>query len=171
LVIPGGETLIFTAGLLVSTEVLHVDIVAFLALLAAAGFIGDCSGFYIGRKFGSKLYERNDTWYFKKKYLKAVEDFFKRYKKSTIILGKFLPVIRPFTPVTAGISKMKIPYFAALSAAAVIIYMSAFLLAGYFLGNRFPEIKNYLHWVLPVSIVVLVVPVVWKLRNKVKHTK
>lgn len=168
LVIPGGETLVFTSGLLVSTGVLHIDPFVLLAVLIAAGFIGDVSGYLIGRKMGSKVHEKEDTWYFKKKYLHVVEDFFKRHKKRSIIIGKFLPVIRPFTPVTAGISKMDRKVFFGLSILSAVLYMSIFLLAGYYLGNSFPQIKNYLHWILPATVLLLVVPVLLKIRKDAK---
>lgn len=170
LIIPGGETLVFTSGLLVSTGVLDLNVVMLLTTLSAAGFVGDVSGYTIGRKYGSRLLERKDKWYFKKKYLHAVEQFFKRHKRRTIIIGKFVPVVRPFVPVTAGISQMKNMMFVLLSLVSVVIYMSAFVLAGYFLGNRFPDIKNYLHWILPITVVVLVVPVIIKIRKEANAT-
>ena len=165
LIIPGGETLVFTTGLLASTGVLNFQPGWLLLLLIVAGFAGDCSGYYIGRKFGRKLYEKKDTWYFKKKYLHAVEDFFKRHKKRTIIIGKFLPLIRPFSPVTAGMSRLNVYFFMLMSVIALLLYIGVFLLAGYFLGKRFPELKNYLHWILPISVLILVVPVVLQVRR------
>jgi membrane-associated protein len=170
LIIPGGETLVFTSGLLVSTGVLDLNVVLLLTTLSAAGFVGDVSGYTIGRKYGGRLLERKDKWYFKKKYLQAVEQFFQRHKRRTIIIGKFVPVVRPFVPVTAGISRMKNVMFVFLSLVSVVIYMSAFVLAGYFLGNRFPEIKNYLHWILPITVIVLVVPVIIKIRKEANAT-
>lgn len=170
LIIPGGETLVFTSGLLVSTGVLHTDVSVLLAVLVASGFAGDASGYVIGRKFGQRLLQREDKWYFKKKYLQAVEQFFRKHKRRTIIIGKFVPVVRPFVPVTAGVARMKNVLFILLTFLSVGIYMSAFLLAGYFLGNRFPEVKHYLHWILPITVIVLVVPVIIKIRKEAKVT-
>jgi membrane-associated protein len=166
LVIPGGETLVFTTGLLISTKVLHTDVTMMLPLLVVAGFAGDTSGYLIGRKFGPNLYTKKDTWYFKQKYLKAVQRFFIKYKKRTIFIGKFLPIIRPFTPLTAGITKLPRVLFFGSSLLATAVYMSTFLLAGYYLGDRFPQLKNYLHWVLPASVILLVGPVIWKLKKE-----
>lgn len=166
LIIPGGETLVFTSGLLASTGVLNINIYVLLILMIVAGLAGDTSGYLIGRRYGRKLYDRPDKWYFKKKYLHTVENFFRKYKRRTIILGKFLPVVRPFTPITAGIARLKNGVFLIMSFAAQVLYMGAFVLAGYFLGSRFPELKNYLHWILPATVIILVVPVIWTIRKE-----
>jgi membrane-associated protein len=165
LIIPGGETLIFSSGLFVSTGVLQINIILFLALLFVAGIAGDFSGYTIARRYGTKLYKKEDTWYFKKKYLALVEDYFNRHKKMAVLIGKFMPVIRPFIPVVAGITKMKKAQFFPLAISATIVYISFFLLSGYFLGNQFPEIKNYLGYILPASILVLLIPVLLQIRK------
>lgn len=165
LVVPGGETLVFTAGLLVSTGSLEVPIAVLLATLVLAGIAGDTSGYFIGRKFGTRLFHRPDTWYFRKKYLHLAADYFKRHKKASLILGKFLPIIRPFSPVVAGTTNVKFSSFAALTVAASVLYMGSFGLAGYFLGSRFPVIKDYLGWILPLSILVALIPVIRQIRK------
>ena len=165
LIIPGGETLLFSSGLFISTGVLHVNIFLFLALLFAAGMAGDFSGYAIASRYGQGLYKKKDTWYFKKKYLALVEDYFTRHKKRAIIIGKFMPVIRPFTPVVAGITKMKAVQYFPWAIVATAVYVSFFLLGGYLLGTRFPEIKNYLGYILPASILILLIPVVVQIRK------
>ena len=166
LVVPGGETLLFTAGLLVSTSTLQVDITVLLVCIMLAAIAGDISGFFIGRKFKDRLYQKQDTWYFKKKYLSLAEKHIQKHKKSALIFGKFLPVIRPFSPVITGTTRMPFGTFFPLSLAAVLLYVSAFTLAGYFLGSQFPQIKDYLGYILPISIVVALVPVFIKIRNE-----
>ncbi len=165
LVVPGGETLVFTAGLLASTNTLDISIFLLLILLIASGTAGDISGFYIGKKFGKKLYHKKDTWYFKQKYLQVAEDFLSKHSKLAIILGKFFPIVRPFTPVISGTTRFKFGSFISLSLVAVLLYMCIFCLGGYFLGKRFPQIENYLVWLLPVSIIVSLVPVVRQVRK------
>ena len=136
LVIPGGETLIFSSGLFVSTGILHINIYIFLLVLLAAGIAGDFSGYSIANQWGPKLYKKKDSWYFKKKYLASVEDYFIRHKKASILLGKFMPVIRPFIPVVAGITKMQKTQFFPLAVSATIVYVSFFLLGGYFVQTN-----------------------------------
>lgn len=165
LVIPGGETLVFTAGLLVSTQSLDISITLLLIILIAASVAGDVSGYYIGRRFGRKLYQKEDTWYFKKKYLYMAEAFFKKHKRPAIVFGKFLPVIRPFSPVISGTTGIQPQHFFPLSILASVLYMSSFALVGYFLGNRFPIIKEYLWLILPISIIIALIPVVIQVRK------
>lgn len=165
LVIPGGETLVFTAGLLVSTQSLDISITLLLLILVAASIAGDTSGYFIGKRFGRKLYTKKDTWYFKKKYLQMAEAFMKKHKRSAIVFGKFLPVIRPFSPVISGTTGLKAHQFFPLSVLASILYMCSFALVGYYLGNRFPVIKEYLWIILPISIIVALVPVVVQIRK------
>ena len=163
LIVPGGETLLFTAGLLVSTRTLNVNILTLLLCIIIAAIAGDISGFYFGRKFKNKLYRKEDTWYFKKKYLAMAEQYIDKHKKGALIFGKFLPVIRPFTPLITGTTHMSFPAFLPLSAVAVVFYVSAFTLAGYLLGSQFPQIKDYLGLILPISIVIALVPVIMQI--------
>jgi membrane-associated protein len=165
LVVPGGETLVFTAGLLVSTGTLHIHAALLLGILVLCGLAGDISGFYMGKKLGRKLHHRKDTWYFRKKYLYLTEDFIQRHRRRSIIIGKFLPIIRPFMPFISGTTDIRPAVFVSLSALAVALYMSAFLLTGYFLGDRFPQIKNYLGWIIPISIIIALIPVIQQVRK------
>jgi membrane-associated protein len=168
LVVPGGETLVFTAGLLVSTNTLDVSIVVLLLILIASGLAGDISGYFIGSRFGRKLYKKKDTWYFKQQYLHMAESFIKKHKKTSIIAGKFFPIIRPFTPVISGTTYGNFASFVSLSAVSVIFYMSLFSLAGYFLGQVFPQLQQYIGWILPISIVVTLIPVILQVRKNKK---
>jgi len=165
LVVPGGETLVFTSGFLVSTGTLNISILPFFLLMVLAAFFGDVSGYLIGKKLGPKLYDKDDTWYFKKKYLLLTQDYMTRHKKRSILIGKFFPVIRPFIPVLAGITKLDKKSYFPLSFISVLLYLSTFLFAGYLLGNRFPGLKNYLGWILPASVIILLVPVMIQFRK------
>jgi membrane-associated protein len=165
LVVPGGETLVFTSGFLVSTGTLNISILLFFLLMVLAAFFGDVSGYLIGKKLGPKLYDKDDTWYFKKKYLLLTQDYMTRHKKRSILIGKFFPVIRPFIPVLAGITNLNKKSYFPLSFISVLLYLGTFLFAGYLLGNRFPELKNYLGWILPASVIILLVPVMIQFRK------
>ncbi len=171
LIVPGGETLVFTSGLLVSTGTLDVSIGIFFLLLALAAFSGDSAGYYIGRRFGKRLYQKEDNWYFKKQYLLMAHDYISRHKKTSIIAGKFFPVVRPFTPVIAGATRMPRHTFYLLSALAVVLYIGVFLFTGYFLGARFPGIRNYLGLILPASVILLLVPVLLQIRKNKQKLK
>lgn len=171
LVLPGGETLIFTAGIFAGSGLLTIDVFLLLMLLIIAGFTGDLLGYSLGRRLGPRFYQKEDTWYFKKKYLEGARLYFQKHKRSSILLGKFLPVIRPFVPLLSGISSLKKSFFLFLSTLSVSLYIGTFLLLGYFLGNRFPQLKDYIGWILPISIIVLVVPVWIKIRRSQKEVR
>lgn len=93
------------------------------------------------------------------------EAFMKKHKRTAIVFGKFLPVIRPFSPVISGTTGLPAQQFFPLSVLASILYMCSFALVGYFLGNRLPAIKEYLWLILPISIVVALIPVITQLRK------
>ncbi len=156
LVLPGGETLVFTAGLLVSTGTLDTSILILLIALVIAGITGDVCGYGIGKRIGRKLYQKQDTWYFKKHYLQGAENYIRKHRKTALLFGKFLPVVRPFVPMISGTTKMPFSYFLPVTALACIIYISSFTLMGYFLGNQFPVIKEYIGWIVPISILITV---------------
>ncbi|HEY0895357.1 MAG TPA: DedA family protein [Sphingobacteriaceae bacterium] len=171
LVVPGGETLLFTAGLLVSTQTLQVSIVTLVLCIILAAIAGDISGFYIGRNFKDRLYRKKDTWYFKKKYLSLAEEYIEKHKKGALIIGKFMPVIRPFSPVITGTTRMAPHTFIPISLVASVLYVSIFTLGGYLLGSEFPQVKRYLAYILPVSIIVSIIPVILQVRKQKKQQR
>lgn len=166
LIVPGGETLLFTAGLLVSTRTLQTDISTLFLGIALAAIAGDISGFYIGRKFKTRLARKKDTWYFKQKYLGMAREYVEKHKKGALILGKFLPIIRPFTPVISGTSNMPFLRFLPFTISAVILYAGTFVYGGYLLGSQVPQLKDYLGYILPVSILVALIPIIREFRKK-----
>lgn len=165
LVVPGGETLVFTAGLLVSTDTLDISVGLLLILLIAMSVLGDTSGFYLGKKFGNKLYKKEDTWYFKKRYLYIVEGYLQRHSRTALIAGKFFPFIRPFAPLVSGVTKLPFNRFFPLTATASVIYMCIFTLTGYYLGKQFPVIKEYIGYILPISILLSVALIILQVRK------
>ncbi len=158
LLIPAGETLLFTAGVLASTGFIEINVYLLASLLILSGFAGDLTGFFIGRKAGEKIYER-DKWYLKKKYLRIAEKIILKNKYSAIVFGKFLPVVRPFVPAITGTTKMGTARFTWLTVLSCLLFMSVFVFSGYFLGLKFPGIKNYIAWLLPISIIIAIAAV------------
>lgn len=165
LIVPGGETLLFTAGLLVSTGTIEVDILVLVICIILAALAGDTSGFFIGKKFKDRLYNKEDTWYYKKKYLKLAEDYIVKHKRSALIFGKFLPIIRPFSPAVTGTTQVPFSSFFPTTLLSVVLYVCTFTLAGYFLGSQFPQLKDYLGYILPISILVALIPIIIQIRK------
>jgi membrane-associated protein len=156
LVVPGGETLLFTAGLFIATDTLDFPLFVLILILIGAGFLGDCMGYWVGMKVGNKLHKKKDNWLFKKEYLEKAEAFYRKHQKSALIIGRFLPIIRTFNPLLSGSSKLALNKFLPLTGIGVIAYVSALVLLGYLLGNAFPALGDYVEYIfLGVAIIVI----------------
>lgn len=162
LVIPGGDSLLFTTGLLCATDVLKTDIYLLIPLLIVAGIAGDLLGYYIGQKMGPGLYKRRDSWLFKKKHLEKAEQFYREKGKTAIIAGKFVPVVRTFNPLLSGVSRLGLPVYLPITAIGTSLWICSLVLTGYFLGRRFPQIKEYIYFIIPAIIIISLIPLVIK---------
>ena len=101
-----GDSLLFTAGYMVQQNILHIDIHIFALLVFAAAVLGDSVGYSFGHKVGRKLFEKENSRFFKKKYLEQTEKFYDKHGSATIVLARFVPIVRTFAPIVAGASKM-----------------------------------------------------------------
>lgn len=158
LVIPGGDSLLLATGLLAGADVLTIPLGLLLISMTAAGVAGDLLGYSIGKKMGKKLYKKEDTWYYKRKHLDKAEKFYKEKGKSALILGKFVPVVRTFNPLLAGATSMELPRFVALSAVGTALWVCSLVVASYYLGRQFPQLKDYLHYAIPIIIGLSILP-------------
>ncbi|MBC3538394.1 DedA family protein [Rufibacter sediminis] len=158
LVIPGGDSLLLATGLLAGADVLTVPLGVLLASMTAAGVAGDLLGFTIGRRMGKRLYHKQDTWYFKRKHLERAEKFYREKGKSAIVVGKFVPVVRTFNPLLAGVTGMALGRFVLLSFMGTALWICSLVLASYYLGQQFPQLKDYLHYAIPVIILLSILP-------------
>jgi membrane-associated protein len=162
LVVPGGDSFLFTAGLLCATQVLPTSIFLLIPLLILSGVLGDLLGYTIGKKIGRKLFSRPDSWIFKKKYLHKAEEFYQRKGKTAIIAGKFLSVIRTFNPLLSGVSHMPLGTYLAITSIGTALWINVLVLTGYFIGLQFPWLKDYVPYLIPAIILVSVLPLIIK---------
>ncbi|RNI32876.1 DedA family protein [Rufibacter immobilis] len=158
LVIPGGDSLLLTTGLLAGADVFTVPLPVLLPSMVAAGIAGDLLGYSIGKKMGKRLYHKKDTWYFKRKNLERAEKFYREKGKLAVVLGKFVPVVRTFNPLLAGVTGMELGRFFLLSVIGTTLWICSLVLASYFLGQQFPQMKDYLHYAIPAIIFLSVLP-------------
>jgi len=160
-----GDTLLFTAGLLASKGYFNIAIVLLVAILAAV--IGDSVGYYIGKKLGPKIFKKEDSLFFKKEFVARAQTFFAKFGRKTIFLCRYIPIVRTFAPVLAGVGEMPYGAFLAFNVAGGIVWCMSIGLAGYFLGAKVPNIDSY---VLPIIIFIFVlsfIPVIVELvRNR-----
>jgi membrane-associated protein len=176
-----GDSLLFAAGIYtddLARELFNMpagaDIsfglphILIILMVIAASILGNIVGYWFGRKTGPLLYERKETWIFKRKHLVRATDFYNQYGKATIFLAKFLPIIRTFAPIVAGIVKMSRPHFMFYNIMGSIAWVSSMMLGGYFLEswaqNKFDiSLKDHIELITIIIILVTTLPVLYKL--------
>ena len=155
-----GDSLLFMIGVFAATGLLDMPIGLAIALLIVAAFLGNVSGYWIGRAVGPPIYEKN--WRFlKQEWFDKTHEFFERYGNRALVLGRFVPIVRTFITLVAGVSKMDPRRFFLWSAVGAVIWVIGVTLAGYFLGN-IPIIKNNLEAAILLIVGVSVLPMVFE---------
>jgi len=149
-----GDSLLFTVGLFCALEILPVPIGWVILALSAAAIVGDQVGYWTGRLLGQRLFEKRETWFFKRKYLEQTRAFYNRWGKSAIILGRYVPIVRTFAPILAGVVGFSPRQFIVYNATGGILWIVSLTLAGYGLGSAFPWLRKYIE-VIALGIIVL----------------
>ena len=152
-----GDSLLFTAGLLASQGALNFPVI--VVGCAVAAIAGDQVGYLIGRKAGPALFRRPDSRFFHKKNVERAKAYFDKNGPRTIILARFIPVIRTFTPVVAGVGQMDYRKFVTYNVVGGILWGSGVTTAGYVLGESIPDIDRYLLPIIGVIVMVSFIPV------------
>jgi membrane-associated protein len=166
-----GDSLLFAAGIVLqklATEFFIPSIPLVIVLVIIASILGNIAGYWFGRKTGPLLYERKETWLFKKKHLVRATDFYHQYGKSTIFLAKFLPIIRTFAPIVAGIVKMDRAIFIFYNILGSVVWVSSMMLGGYFLEEWVKRkfhfsLLDYIELITVAIVLITTLPVLYKL--------
>ncbi|MES1216249.1 MAG: DedA family protein [Bacteroidota bacterium] len=166
-----GDSLLFAAGIYMTDlakEFFGFHWIFIIILVTIASVLGNMAGYWFGKKAGPLLFERKDTWIFKKKHLIRAKEFYDQYGKATIFLAKFLPIIRTFAPIVGGIVKMKRSTFMFYNIIGSICWVSSMMLGGYFLQSwvqtKFGySLKDHIEAITIVIILVTTLPVLYKL--------
>jgi len=153
-----GDSLLFVLGALVAKGTLSFPVVAIVICIAAN--CGDLVNYALGYRIGPKVFSRESSWLLNKKHLTEAHNFYEKYGAMTIILARFVPIIRTFAPFVAGIGKMSFLRFAAFSITGGIFWVVTVLSAGYFFGN-IPVVKNNFEIVVIAIVVISVLPAVF----------
>jgi membrane-associated protein len=164
-----GDSLLFTAGLLAAAGHFKLSIVIILSLIAA--ILGDSFGYYFGSKTGKLLFKKEDSLIFNKNNLEKSQAFYAAHGAKTIILARFIPVVRTFAPILAGTSHMPYPKFLAYNVMGGFIWVLSLTLLGALLGNTIPNID---HYILPIAfsiIVISLLPIGWKIIKETIHER
>lgn len=159
--LPVGAVL-FTTGVLVASGSLPYNLVSVCLLLTFSAIAGNCVAYRIGRRIGPGLYNRKDTWYFKQSHLLAAEKFYHQHGGWALSGGIFLPIIRTFSPVVAGIVRLSFTRMLAFSIIGSVAWVVSFAGAGFFVGSR-PLLRPYLPWLVGGFIVLVTVPLLLRI--------
>ena len=165
-----GDSLLVTAGLLGATRPeFGINVWSLGFLLVASAIVGDSVGYQIGRFTGPKLFTREDGLIFKRKYLKKANDFYLLHGGKTVMIARFVPIVRTFAPVLAGVGSMPYARFAAFSISGSLLWIWSMLLIGYGLGKTIPGVAHHVEKVILAVILLSVLPGAiswWRERRK-----
>ncbi len=151
-----GDSLLVTAGIFAKTGELSISWLLLAASIAA--ILGDQVGYALGFKAGHALFQREDSLFFKKKHLKKAHDFYERYGAKTIVLARFVPIVRTFAPAVAGAADMSYSQFVAYNMLGGLLWISAMAGGGYALAGLIPRIGERIHLVILAVIFISLLP-------------
>lgn len=152
-----GDSLLVTAGLVAGQGTLNIFVL--IGVLCAAAILGDSTGYAIGYHLGPRIFSREDSRWFHKDHLLRTQHFYEKYGPKTIVLSRFVPIVRTFAPTVAGAGKMRYPTFLIYNVLGGIGWVASMTLGGYWLGRSIPDIDQHLHWVIGLVILISFVPI------------
>jgi len=153
-----GDSLLFTAGLLCSTGILQMHLLLLIALIIIAAVTGNMVGYAFGKNIGVLLFKRKSGFLFRQEHLITANKFYKKHGQKTIVLSRFLPILRTFAPIIAGIVKLEYHKFFIYSLVGAFFWVSSLVLTGYFMGKYVPGTKEYLEYIVIFLIVITSIP-------------
>jgi len=164
-----GDSLLFISGIIVANAKMNnpisqgpIDLMFWIVLIAICGIIGNAVGYWFGKKSGPLLYQRKDSLLFKRKYLMQAHEFYEKRGGGAIILARFLPVVRTFAPIVAGLVKMNYKKFFFYNVVGSITWVSSMMIAGYALGEN-EWVKEHLEYIIIGLVLVTTAPVLIKM--------
>jgi membrane-associated protein len=162
-----GDSLLVTAGVFAGAG--HLSLSVLLIFVTLCAIAGDQLGYFIGRMAGQTLYKREDSRFFRKRHLERAHEFYEKYGGKTIILARFVPIIRTFCPPVAGAAKMNYGHYLLYDIFGGVLWVWSMTLLGYTLGRTVPNIDKRIHFVIAAVIVASLLPAAysaWKARSQ-----
>jgi membrane-associated protein len=153
-----GDSLLVTAGLFAAKG--DFDITVLNLVLMAAAIVGDATGYWIGYRTGKALYSRPNSLFFRREHLLKTHEFYERHGGKTIVIARFMPIVRTFAPVVAGAAEMTYRRFAFYNVTGGIAWVASMTLTGYFLGQAIPDLEKDIHIVVAVVIFLSLLPAI-----------
>ncbi len=151
-----GDSLLVTAGLLASQDFFRIEYL--LIMLSVAAVSGDSVGYWFGKKVGPKIFRREKSLFFDKKHLERSHKFYEKYGGKTILIARFVPIVRTFAPIVAGVGEMNYRKFISYNVFGGIFWVFGMLLLGYFLGNVMPDVDKYLMPLIALIVFLSLLP-------------
>lgn len=145
-----GDSLLFTAGLLASQD--YLPAIPLILLCALGAVLGDSVGYWFGKKIGPKLFTKDHSFFFNKSYIEKSRLFFEKHGKKSLILARFIPIVRTFTPILAGVGEMKYKSFISYNIIGGVGWSVGMIILGYFFGRLIPNPDKY---IIPVALVII----------------
>jgi membrane-associated protein len=165
-----GDSLLFTAGLLCSTGIIKMHPFLLVLLLIIAAVAGNMVGYSFGKKVGVLLFGRKSRFLFRQEHLTTANEFYKKHGKKTIIFSRFLPIVRTFAPIVAGIVRVDYYKFFIYSLAGAMAWVGILVLSGYYMGIYFPGTKDYLDYIIIFLIIITSIPFIYNsIKNKISR--
>jgi membrane-associated protein len=162
-----GDSLLVTAGVFAAAG--HLNLAELLLLVSLCAILGDQIGYWIGRKAGQALYRRPDSLVFRRRHLDRAHEFYEKYGGKTVILARFVPIVRTFCPPVAGAAMMPYARYFAYDVAGGTLWAGGLILAGFFLGSMVPNIGERIHYVIAIVIFLSLLPaIIGALRARAK---
>ena len=166
-----GDSLVFTAGVLTATQTLPYHWSIVLSLMILSAILGNLVGYWFGKRTGKLLMTRRDTIFFRKEYITTAENFYGRYGGMALVLGRFLPILRTFAPIVAGVIELPFRRFFFYSSFGAVIWVFPIGGAGYFLG-KIQFVQNNLGYIILAMVIGITSPVIYKvLKERRKQNK
>lgn len=159
-----GDSLLFTAGLFAQAGLFPIVPLIIGCIIAA--ILGGLIGYFTGWKVGRKLFDKEASVFFKKKYVQEAENFYKKHGSATILIARFVPIIRTFAPIVAGIGKMRSGTFIFFNILSGIIWPVVVVLLGYFIGAKIPNAEHYLLPITMSVVLISVAPIIFNITKK-----
>jgi len=153
-----GDSLLVSAGIFAAAG--HLDLTALVGLASLCAVVGDQVGYLIGRKAGQALYRREDSFFFRRKHLERAHQFYEKYGGKTIVLARFVPIVRTFAPSVAGAAYMNYRRFVSYNIVGGVLWVWSMVLTGYFLGAAIPDVNRHLHLIIVVVVLLSILPMI-----------
>ncbi|HSX29343.1 MAG TPA: VTT domain-containing protein [Candidatus Saccharimonadales bacterium] len=154
-----GDTLLISAGILAAQGQLNIELT--IAVIAIAAIMGDNTGYQLGRVAGPRLFRKKDGIIFRQDHIEKAEQFYEKHGSKTMLFAHFIPVVRSFAPVVAGVGKMPYAKFFIFDAVGIIVWAALVTLLGYWVGSKIPNLDHYIMPVLLGVVVLTFAPTLW----------